>query len=348
VLSIAKRGGKSKLGKVISNILLGGLAIALAIFTGSRTLDLIGQWLPANQDIYKWLALAAFEGGFALWALFFATAAEGAPQRGLALLMIIVDFLGIAIATVADLVLTGAKDGKLPAINGDMQQAIVVFIGIIIVLNVAAFMAAKLISPAKLREWAVQDAEDVIYSEEQKAIKSLAPSVAGSMAPIRAQQWANQTWDRLLPGTSTSNYRVEDVTDSYPAAPQIAAPVSARLAQTGRLDRPNALPEADTSNKRGQGAIDPPKKKESILNRVKSVFKAADENQPQIVPDDQDVVGKGGQAATKTPRPFHSGSGAAAAAEQAARANSVSSQQQKQRVAARRARRAKRQAASDQ
>jgi hypothetical protein len=259
--------------------------------------------------------------------------------------MIIVDFLGIAIATVADLVLTGAKDGKLPAINGDMQQAIVVFIGIIIVLNVAAFMAAKLISPAKLREWAVQDAEDVIYSEEQKAIKSLAPSVAGSMAPIRAQQWANQTWDRLLPGTSVSSYRPEDVIDSYPATPQIAAPVGARLAQTGQLDRPNALPESDTSNKRGQQAIAAPKKKEGILDRVKSVFKAADENQPQVVPDDQDAVGKGGQAANKTPRPFHSGGAAAAgtaaaqqAAAGAAASNSNSTARRKELVNARRAR----------
>jgi hypothetical protein len=315
------------------------LAIALTIFTGSRTLDLIGQWLPANQDIYKWLALAAFEGGFALWALFFATAAEGAPQRGLALLMIVVDFLGIAVATVADLTLTGAKDGKLPAINPDMQQAIVVFIGIIVVVNVAAFMAAKLISPAKLREWAVQDAEDVIYSEEQKAIKSLAPSVAGSMAPIRAQQWANQTWDRLLPGTSVSSYRPEDVIDSYPATPQIAAPVGARLAQTGRLDRPSVLPESDTSNKRGQQALNAPTKKESILDRVKSVFKAADENQPQAVPDDQDVVGKGGQAANKTPRPFHSGGAAAVtAAAGAAASNSNSAARRKQLVNARRAR----------
>lgn len=345
------------MGKVISNILLGALAIALAIFTGSRTLDLIGQWLPANQQIYQWLALAAFEGGFTLWALFFATAAEGAPQRGLALLMIIVDFAGIAIATVADLVLTGAKDGKLPAINANMQQAIVVFIGIIIVVNVAAFMAAKLISPAKLREWAVQDAEDVIYSEEQKAIKSLAPSVAGSMAPIRAQQWANQTWDRLLPGTSTSSYRFEDVTDAYPAAPQIAAPAAARLAQTGRLDRPNALPEADTSNKRNQAALNPAKKKESILERVKSVFKAADENQPQVVPDvqgDQDSVGKGGQAAGKAPRPFHSGGAAAAAtatAQQAAAGaaanNSSSSARRKQLVNARRARKQRQRSAAN-
>jgi hypothetical protein len=136
------------------------------------------------------------------------------------------------------------------------------------------------------------------------------------------------------------------VIDSYPVTPQIAAPVGARLAQTGQLDRPNALPESDTSNKRGQQAIASPKKKEGILDRVKSVFKAADENQPQVLPDDQDAVGKGGQAASKAPRPFHSGGGAAAAgtaaaqqaAAGAAASNASSSARKKQLVNARRAR----------
>ena len=210
------------MGKVIANVLLGALTIALTIFTASRTLDLLSQWLPVNQAIYVWLGLAAFEGGFILWCLFFANAAKGSVQRGVAFLMIIFCFVGIAVATISDLVLQGAKDGRLPPISEQYQQAIVVCIGLVIVVNVGAFAAAKLISPEKLRQWARQDAQDKIFEEEQKAIREIAPSVAAQMAPIHAQQWAQQMWGQLLPGTTITEIPQNAVT--LPQMGQIAAP----------------------------------------------------------------------------------------------------------------------------
>lgn len=204
------------MGKVIANILLGSLTIALTIFTASRTLDLLSQWLPVSQAIYVWLGLAAFEGGFILWCLFFASAAKGSVQRSVSFLMIIFCFLGIAVATISDLVLTGAKDGRLPAINANLQQAIVVFIGIVIVVNVGAFAAAKLISPEKLRQWARQDAQDKIFEEEHKAIREMAPRIAAQMAPIQARQWAESMWGQLLPGM-----QVQEM-GTYPQTGQIA------------------------------------------------------------------------------------------------------------------------------
>jgi hypothetical protein len=308
------------MGKVIANILLGALTIALTIFTASRTLDLLSQWLPVQQGIYVWLGLAAFEGGFLMWCLFFANAAKGSIQRGVALLMVVFCFLGIAVATISDLVLTGAKDGKLPPINENLQEAIVVFIGLVIVINVAAFAATKLISPDKLQQWARQDAEDKIFEEEHKAIRELAPYVAANMAPMRAQQWAQQTWDRLLPSTAASTYRIEDVTPAVPA--QLPTPrTQASFAQTGTLppagsiDRPNAVPESHTSNKR------------NVFQRAKDAVAGAlgnaNDNQPHLNNGnavDETIqsstaatpASEGSTSVNKAPRPFHSGSGAAA------------------------------------
>lgn len=188
------------MGKFTANLFLFVLAIALSIFTGARTIDLLNHWLPANQEIYKWLALAGFEGGFYFWAFYFSSGAEGAPQRALALIMVVIDFLGVAVATVTDLLLIGAADGQLPPIDKASQQALVVFIGLVLVLNVAAFLGCKLVSPAKLRQWAVQDADDQIVAAELAAIRREAPIVAVGMAPLKAKEWARQTWAQVLPG----------------------------------------------------------------------------------------------------------------------------------------------------
>lgn len=187
--------------KFLANLLLAGLAIGLTFFTGSRTLDLLAQWLPANQQIMQYLGLAAFEGGLYFWALFFVTAAKGAAQRGIAVGMIVVCFIAVATATVADLLLVGSESGKLPSIQGEQKQAIVVFVGIVIVLNVAAFLGAKLSHPDKLKEIAIQDAEDHISDMELKLIRRLAPGVATQMAPLKAEQWVNETWERMFPGS---------------------------------------------------------------------------------------------------------------------------------------------------
>jgi hypothetical protein len=187
--------------KFIANLLLAALAIGLTFFTASRTLDLLAQWLPANQQIMQWLGLAAFEGGLYFWAFYFVTAAKGAAQRGIAGIMVVACFVSVAVATVADLLLVGAESGKLPSIPADQKQAIVVFVGVVIVLNVAAFLGAKLTHPDKLKEMAVQDAEDQIGAMELRLIRKIAPSVAMQMAPIKAEQWVNDTWAQMLPGT---------------------------------------------------------------------------------------------------------------------------------------------------
>src|SRR5690242_16505352 len=75
------------MGKFISNLFLGALAIGLSIFTGSRTLDLLAWALPANQVIYQWLGLAAFEGGMYFWSFYFVYGAKGTPQRSISVVM---------------------------------------------------------------------------------------------------------------------------------------------------------------------------------------------------------------------------------------------------------------------
>jgi hypothetical protein len=214
------------MGKVIVNIFLGALAVGLTIFTGARTLDLLGQWLPLNQQIMQYLGLAAFEAGFYFWAGYYAFGAKGAPQRAISLIMIVLSFVGIAIATVTDLLLDGANTGKLPDLPVQQKEAIVVFIGVIIVLHVAAFMAVKLLDPERMKAAAVQDAEDQIHAAELELIRKVAPHVASQAAPIMAERWVAETWQKLLPGTVSP---MKTVTGSVASSmPPVAAPAPPR------------------------------------------------------------------------------------------------------------------------
>jgi hypothetical protein len=216
------------MGKFISNFFLGVLAVGLSIFTASRTLDLLTWALPAGQQIYTWLGLAAFEGGMYFWAFFFISGAKGTPQRSISIIMAVFSVIAVCVATVADLTLGASESGKLPALPPSMQQTMIVFVGVVIALNVAAFLACHLMSPEKLREIKSGQAEDLIYHEGLRAIEALAPSIAADAAPHLAADWSNQVWKRIVPGVP----RRTEYLPAPAAAPALPAPAPALPVQT--------------------------------------------------------------------------------------------------------------------
>src|SRR5512136_315255 len=95
----------------MSQILLLFLGGALLIYTASRTLNLLQLTLPAGQKELAFLALAAFDGGLVLWALFFLKGASGGWQRGISALMIAVSLVGVIVAFGADTLIGAASAG---------------------------------------------------------------------------------------------------------------------------------------------------------------------------------------------------------------------------------------------
>ena len=59
------------MAKSLTFILVALMALALMLFTASRTLDLLQLLLPANQSVFAYLGLVAFDGGLLGWSLFF-------------------------------------------------------------------------------------------------------------------------------------------------------------------------------------------------------------------------------------------------------------------------------------
>jgi len=224
------------MGKFASNLFLGALALGLSIFTGSRTLDLLAWALPASQQIYQWLGLAAFEGGMYFWAFFFISGAQGTYQRTISLIMAVFSVLAVSIATIADLSLDAGQAGKVAPLSSGMQLMMIIFVGIVVALNVAAYLACHLLSPEKLREIKSGVAEDLIFGEGLRAIEALAPSMAAEAAPHLAAEWSNRTWARIVPGIPRQTYALPA---SFPS-PALPAPAGQAQAPQGKKPGPLA------------------------------------------------------------------------------------------------------------
>lgn len=233
------------MGKWISGIFLGALAIGLSIFTGSRTLDLLAWALPTGQQIYQWLGLCAFEGGMLFWSFYFVAGAKGTPQRSISAIMAGFSIIAVSVCTVADLSLDAGQKGEIAKLSPDAAQSIIIFVGVVIVANVAAYLCCHLFSVDNLRRMKEQEAEDKIYEAGLKAISGLAPSIAADAAPYLAEEWANRTWQRIVPGVKHET-RYLPQQQSAPALPApVPAPVS--LAQAKSIDTP-IRPSEKTSN----------------------------------------------------------------------------------------------------
>ncbi len=227
------------MAKSLTFILVALMALALMLFTASRTLDLLQLLLPANQSVFAYLGLVAFDGGLFGWSLWFAYGARGQYQRAIALLMVIVSLVAIGITTIGDLVISAAAKGLVNALSEQQRLAILLGVGAIVFLNVAAFFLTHITEPERLRAMATENAKDMIHAETLRQIHQAAPIVASQVAPNLTRQWVVETVQQLLPGTTWQGEHQPPAI----AAPTINAAPAASMAA--------AAPTAPAPAKRG-------------------------------------------------------------------------------------------------
>jgi hypothetical protein len=178
-----------KIGLMIVTI-LGG---ALLVYSATRSLDFISLTLPADRQILAYFGLAALDGGLLAWLLNFLYGARGSWQRGIAILMVIVDTVGaIAMFTLDTLYNTGAS-GMTAALSADAITSAVLALSLIIALNIIATIAHHLTDPEKLREMAEEEAFAKTEEATLKQIAKNANALAAEIAPIMAEDWKVQT-----------------------------------------------------------------------------------------------------------------------------------------------------------
>lgn len=224
--------GKDTLAKSFTFILVAIMALALMIFTASRTLDLLQLLLPANQSIFAYLALVAFDGGLLGWSLFFAYGARGQYQRAIALLMVIVSLAAIGITTIADLYLSAARKGLVDALSEQQRLSVLLAVGVVIFVNVAAFFVVHITEPGRLRAMATENANDKIHAKTLEHIQREAEVVAARLAPILAEQWVRETMASHLGGSALAK---------QPAAKSIDASLAPRIVASDKADESETL-----------------------------------------------------------------------------------------------------------
>jgi len=177
------------MGKKLGSILVLIVAGALMFYSASRTMHLLSTTLPAGQEILGVIALAAFDLGLVAWLIVFLKGAEGGLQRGIALLMVLIDLAGVVVGFLGDTLLTAGETGLLAQMSEGDKQTIVMLTAGVIAANIAGTIFYHLASPDNLRHMQEEAARDKIQQQSLEAISQQANLLAEQLAPVIAADW---------------------------------------------------------------------------------------------------------------------------------------------------------------
>lgn len=182
--------------KVLATMFITAVALVLAGYSAMRSLDFIQLTLPADQAATGYLALIATEGGIFCWLLYFLFGAEGAWQRGIGLVMTLIDLVGSVALFVADTLYRSAERGLTTAMTPEEIRTVIFALSGLIALNVGATVACHLFDPAARKKGAEQEAFSELENATLEAISKDAKTLAATLAPVVAADWINTTRTR--------------------------------------------------------------------------------------------------------------------------------------------------------
>src|SRR5690606_7194815 len=105
-LSIHGRGLEA-MHKSIARGLFYGVATVLILWTASLTYTFVKTALPQVHWVVPLFALVVFDVGMLAWLKVFLDYAQGSGQRAVALIMCLVDFLGVGLMVLSEILLGG-------------------------------------------------------------------------------------------------------------------------------------------------------------------------------------------------------------------------------------------------
>jgi hypothetical protein len=167
---------QKRLGVVLVTL----LGLALLVYSAARSLDFITMTLPPDDQILAWFGLAALDGGLVFWLVHFIYSARGGWQRAIALLMVIVDFLGaVAMFTLDTLYHT-------VSLTLEETRVAVLALSAIIAINIASTIATHLFDPDVRQRMIEEDYDNLVDEETERIMRKRAKLQATQIAPSRA------------------------------------------------------------------------------------------------------------------------------------------------------------------
>lgn len=136
------------------------MGLGLFIFVAFFNVRFFMGLMPAGYELLGWLGLFSLDGGFVVWLLMFKRIEQGNAQRTIALVMFIVDLIGSIGSMIAEMIHTAATRGGAGDIGPDARWVLLVVVGVIVGVNIAAELAYSLFDPnlfAKVKEAQLED-----------------------------------------------------------------------------------------------------------------------------------------------------------------------------------------------
>lgn len=150
-----------RLKKFITGIVALIFGIAVIGFTIKLTYDTMTILFP-QDPILRWVSIALYDGGVIAWLLTYIARAMGTPQRGISLVMTILDFLGVVAMVIAGIYLSGQTLADIPPWVG---SAVVNVTIIAATLNAGAIYFYHASAPDVIETIQTQELEDTLREE---------------------------------------------------------------------------------------------------------------------------------------------------------------------------------------
>ncbi len=188
----------------IGKLFFWAMAASLIVYAASRTLDFVANTLSTDDQIIGYLALFATTGGAIAWLTVFLHNSKGVAQKGIALVMIVIDVLGEISLFTIDTLMRSGQNGLTARLAPEEIRATVLGMSLLIGLNIIATFAYHVMDADNMAAMEDHFSDWQIDLAIQKAKREKAISIANEIAEREADayaaaQKAKDRSDRSLP-----------------------------------------------------------------------------------------------------------------------------------------------------
>jgi hypothetical protein len=187
------------MNQTIAKGLFYAVATILVLWTGSLTYTFVATALPQVHWLVPFFALVVFDVGMLAWLKVFLDFAEGGGQRAIALIMCLVDFLGVGLMVLSEILLGGQTMVTAPENLGEYA---IWGIAIWTVANVGAVIAFHLVHPDTRRKMALRTEMDMVFDEALKKLSTKRAAVSGQLSDQLSEGMLTQLKAELTAGQS--------------------------------------------------------------------------------------------------------------------------------------------------
>lgn len=241
---------------MVAFLVIGG---GLLVYAASRSLDFVQTTLPSNDQALGYFALLATSGGMIGWLLVFLYRADGIIQRGTALLMVLIDFLGEAALFTMDTLYRSGENGLVGQMTQDEIRMVILGMSALIAINIFATIVFELGRMEVLKEIAEGAARDLVMFKALARIEKDSETVADEMMEDIVNQWRGNfrsafgSADKLGLG----QYQIKQQPTEPAAKPKIKFSLPSLIRRWKKPHTPITDPELVPAETRGNGAKPP-------------------------------------------------------------------------------------------